>query len=152
MKKWTALGRAVAWRYRVVRCGSARRNPPMPAPVPGYLLFGDSRAGPRQRGCHQGQDRSTSWCWARHRPRLPGPDGAKTAYPARLEAALARRLPGVKVTVATLTQTAPDRRGNGRKHSSKLLLDEKPSLVVWQTGTFDAMRGVDPDEFRASVC
>ncbi len=33
----------------------------------------------------------------------------------------------------------------------KLLLDHKPSLVVWQTGTYDAVRGTDPEEFRASV-
>ena len=33
----------------------------------------------------------------------------------------------------------------------KLLLDQKPSLVVWQTGTYDAVRGTDPEEFRASV-
>ena len=33
----------------------------------------------------------------------------------------------------------------------KLLLDQKPSLVVWQTGTYDAVRGTDPEEFRAAV-
>ena len=33
----------------------------------------------------------------------------------------------------------------------KLLLDEKPTLVIWQTGTFDALRGVDPEDFRSSV-
>ena len=33
----------------------------------------------------------------------------------------------------------------------KLLLDQKPSLVVWQTGTYDAVHGTDPEEFRASV-
>jgi hypothetical protein len=31
----------------------------------------------------------------------------------------------------------------------RILVDAKPALVVWQTGTFDAVRGVDPDEFRA---
>jgi Asp-tRNA(Asn)/Glu-tRNA(Gln) amidotransferase A subunit family amidase len=33
----------------------------------------------------------------------------------------------------------------------QLLLDQKPSLVIWQTGTYDAVRGTDPEEFRASV-
>jgi hypothetical protein len=28
-----------------------------------------------------------------------------------------------------------------------VLKDEKPNLVIWQTGTFDAMQGVDPKEF-----
>ena len=33
----------------------------------------------------------------------------------------------------------------------KLLIDEKPDLVIWQTGTFDAMRRVDPDDFRIAL-
>ena len=94
--------------------------------------------------------RSKSWCSAPRRPRLPGPEGASSAYPARLEAALQRRLPGVAVTVVTRTkprQTAAEMT----EGIEKLLLDEKPNLVLWQTGTFDAVRGIDPEEFRASV-
>jgi hypothetical protein len=34
---------------------------------------------------------------------------------------------------------------------SKLLVDEKPDLVIWQTGTLDAIRRVDPDEFRTAL-
>ena len=67
-----------------------------------------------------------------------------------MEAALSRRLPGVKVTVTALTkprQTAAEMA----ESIDKLLLDHKPSLVVWQTGTYDAVRGTDPEEFRASV-
>jgi hypothetical protein len=81
---------------------------------------------------------------------LPGPDGTGYAYPARLEAALKRRLSGVAITVVT--------RAKPRQFASemaqgieKLLLDEKPNLVIWQTGTSDAVRGVDPEKFRASV-
>jgi hypothetical protein len=33
----------------------------------------------------------------------------------------------------------------------KLVEDKKPTLVVWQTGTVDAMRSIDPDDFRAAV-
>ena len=33
----------------------------------------------------------------------------------------------------------------------KLLIDEKPDLVIWQTGTFDAIRRVDPDDFRVAL-
>jgi len=28
---------------------------------------------------------------------------------------------------------------------------KKPTLVIWQTGTVDAMRSVDPDDFRGAV-
>jgi hypothetical protein len=33
----------------------------------------------------------------------------------------------------------------------KLLIDEKPDLVIWQTGTIDAMRRVEPDDFRNAL-
>ena len=33
----------------------------------------------------------------------------------------------------------------------KLVEGKKPTLVIWQTGTVDAMRSVDPDDFRAAV-
>ena len=33
----------------------------------------------------------------------------------------------------------------------KLVEAKKPTLVVWQTGTVDAMRSVDPDDFRNAV-
>ena len=28
---------------------------------------------------------------------------------------------------------------------------KKPTLVIWQTGTVDAMRSIDPDDFRSAV-
>jgi hypothetical protein len=31
------------------------------------------------------------------------------------------------------------------------LPEQKPSLVIWQTGTYDAMRGIEPTEFRTAV-
>src|SRR6201986_1711178 len=33
----------------------------------------------------------------------------------------------------------------------KLLEAKKPTLVIWQTGTVDAMRSIDPDDFRSAV-
>jgi hypothetical protein len=33
----------------------------------------------------------------------------------------------------------------------KLLAEQKPTLVIWQTGTYDALRGTDPEQFRAGV-
>src|ERR1700749_2372264 len=33
----------------------------------------------------------------------------------------------------------------------KLLEAKKPTLVIWQTGTVDAMRSIDPDDFRMAV-
>ena len=33
----------------------------------------------------------------------------------------------------------------------KIVTTENPTLIVWQTGTVDAMRGIEPDEFGAVV-
>jgi hypothetical protein len=81
---------------------------------------------------------------------LAGPDGRASAYPARLEAALARRLPTAAVKVVTLVRTrmSAEDMAHGM---AKLLIDEKPDLVIWQTGTFDAIRRIDPDNFRAAL-
>ena len=81
---------------------------------------------------------------------LPGAGGQALAYPARLEVALQKRLPGVAVKVISVAkprQTAADMA----EGFTKVLRDEKPALVVWQTGTYDAMRGVGPENFQTTL-
>jgi lysophospholipase L1-like esterase len=81
---------------------------------------------------------------------IAGSDGPNLAYPARLEAALNQKLSNVMLKVATRTksgQTADIMRRNMKD----LLVDEKPNLVIWQTGTVDAIRRVDLDDFRAAL-
>lgn len=81
---------------------------------------------------------------------LPGPNGVKNAYPARLETVLAQVLPGVAVKVTTDVQskrTAADMLKTMPSH----LAAAKPALVIWQTGTVDAMQAVDPDQFSAAL-
>jgi hypothetical protein len=73
-----------------------------------------------------------------------------TAYPGRLEAMLREKLPGVKVAVNVELQvkkTAEEVAGG----LAKLVAERKPTLVIWQTGTVDALRSIDPDDFRAAV-
>lgn len=81
---------------------------------------------------------------------LAGADGATAAYPARLEFYLAQKLPGVAVHVTTnlhLRQSAEE----VAQDMPKLVKDGKPALVIWQTGTVDAMRAVDQDDFRNAM-
>ena len=81
---------------------------------------------------------------------LPGAGGQALAYPARLEAALQKKLPSVAVKVISLAkprQTAADMA----EGFPKVLKDEKPALVVWQTGTADAMRGVGAEAFQGTL-
>jgi hypothetical protein len=81
---------------------------------------------------------------------LPGANGQALAYPARLEAVLRKKLPDATVNVISSVkprQTAQEMVAG----FAKLLKDEKPSLVIWQTGTADAMRGVAAEEFQTTV-
>jgi hypothetical protein len=81
---------------------------------------------------------------------LAGAEGPSLAYPARLETFLNQRLSMVAVTVVSRTmggQTADMMR----RSMKDMLVDQKPDLVVWQTGTVDAIRRIEPDEFRVAV-
>jgi len=81
---------------------------------------------------------------------LPGPNGARSAYPARLQKALTELLPGVTVKVSTdvkSKRTAADMV----KTINTSLAAVKPTLVIWQTGTVDAMQAVDPDQFNQAL-
>jgi hypothetical protein len=81
---------------------------------------------------------------------LNGPAGTNIAYPTRLEAALAGLLPGVAVKVATFARPR-ETASEMENKLERIVSDSKPALVIWQTGTADAIRGVDPDEFRVSL-
>jgi GDSL-like Lipase/Acylhydrolase family len=81
---------------------------------------------------------------------LAGADGPSLAYPARLEAALNQRLSNVMVRVATRTK-AGQTAESMRRNMNDLLVDQKPNLVIWQTGTVDAIRRVELDEFRTAL-
>jgi hypothetical protein len=73
-----------------------------------------------------------------------------SAYPARLQLALKERLPSIPVNLSVELQP---RKSAEEVASSlaKLMEDKKPTLVIWQTGTVDAMRSTDPEDFRGAV-
>ncbi len=114
--------------------------------VPSYFLFGDAKLGRvaeriRQSGTLDIVVVGTGSSM------IAGNDNAGKAYPARLETALRRRLKKVPVSVvsrARSRQTTAEMAGTFDQ-----LLDTRPALVLWQTGTYDAIRGIDPDHFRA---
>ena len=73
-----------------------------------------------------------------------------SAYPGRLQAILKEKLPSVAVKVSVELQ-AKKTAAEVADDVVKLLAGKKPTLVVWQTGTVDAMRSVDPDDFRSAI-
>jgi hypothetical protein len=81
---------------------------------------------------------------------LPGPNGIRMAYPARLQKALTEALPGVTVKVATDVK-AHRTAAEMVKTLKAALAAVMPALMVWQTGTVDAMQTVDPDQFSDTL-
>ncbi|MGI8527514.1 MAG: SGNH/GDSL hydrolase family protein [Pseudolabrys sp.] len=81
---------------------------------------------------------------------LPGASGTINAYPARLQAALTEKLPGVAVKV-----TADVKSGRTALDSLKAiaagLKASRPALLVWQSGTVDAMHQVELDTFNTAL-
>jgi lysophospholipase L1-like esterase len=117
--------------------------------IPGYLLFGNNELRHVAEVVKR-DHRLTIAVVGTGSSILAGPDGPTSAYPARLEAALKQRLPSVAVKVVTLVRSRQSAEDLA-KGMGKLLIDEKPDLVIWQTGTIDAIRRLEPDSFRAAL-
>ena len=134
---------AVAW----IGIAAAEERPR--CAVPDYLLLGESQLK-RVFSVATSERKLRIAVVGTGSSALAGPDGPRSAYPARLEAVLSEKLSGISVKVITLLrtrQTADDLA----KGMGKLLADEKPDLVIWQTGTTDAIRRIDPDVFKAAL-
>lgn len=121
--------------------------------VPGYLLVTEN-ALPKVAGAVKTSKRLNVLVVGSGSSALAGSDGANASYPARLEAALRETLAGVTVSVRTdlrPKKTAAEAAESFGPMMEKLPQDQKPDLIVWQTGTVDAIRSVDPDDFRAAL-
>jgi hypothetical protein len=78
------------------------------------------------------------------------PTSEASAYPARLQAMLKEKLPSVPVSLSVELQSAKTTE-EVNATLVKLVEAKKPTLVIWQTGTVDAMRSIDPDDFRSAL-
>jgi hypothetical protein len=78
------------------------------------------------------------------------PSNEESSFPARLQAILKEKLPSsqVRVSVEIQSKKSAEEAASG---FVKLMEAKRPTLVIWQTGTVDAMRSIDPDEFRSAV-
>lgn len=76
--------------------------------------------------------------------------GVGLAWPARMGAAVADRFPSARVKVVNLAvarQTAQE----AAAHLARDVLPLRPTLVIWETGTMEAVRGTAVDEFRDTL-
>jgi hypothetical protein len=72
------------------------------------------------------------------------------AWPARLAAALEARFPSARTRVVNLAMT----RQTAKRAAERLdrdVLPLKPTLVIWETGTMEAVRGTQIEEFRKTI-
>jgi hypothetical protein len=72
------------------------------------------------------------------------------SYPGRLEALLQARYPGLAIRVVN--------RGQPRQTARQMIdrferdvFGVGPALVIWETGTNEAVRGIDVEEFKATL-
>ena len=120
---------------------------PQSCEVPAYLLTSESALPKVAEAVKSGHSLDILVVGSRSST-INTTDGS--AYPGRLEAMLRDKLPLVTVNVSVELQvkkTAEEMAGG----FVKLMEAKKPTLVIWQTGTVDAMRSIDPDDFRGAV-
>jgi len=76
--------------------------------------------------------------------------GASLAWPGRLAAALTRRFPSAQIKVVNLAVARQTAKGAADR-LARDVLPLKPTLVIWETGTVEAVQGSDIDEFRETL-
>ena len=76
--------------------------------------------------------------------------GLELAWPARLAAALAEKFPSTRIKMINLA-VARQTAKQGADRLERDVLPLKPALVIWETGTMEAVHGTDVDEFRETV-
>jgi acyl-CoA thioesterase I len=74
----------------------------------------------------------------------------ENAYPSRLQAALQKRFPDVPITVVNQGMPRQTARQMVRRFPAEVSEDE-PTLIIWEVGISDAVRGVDLDEFASAL-
>jgi hypothetical protein len=121
-------------------------NPPASCEVPDHLLSSESALNKVAEAVKAGRPLEILVVGSRSSTIAKS---EASAYPARLQAMLREKLPSVPVKVSVelqFSKTAEEAAGTLVK-----LVEKKPTLVIWQTGTVDAMRSIDPDDFRGAV-
>jgi hypothetical protein len=131
----------------------AEDTPALPAAceVPDYLLTTDSALPKTAEAIKEGKSLNILVIGSRSST-INVNSGASdaVAYPGQMQIALKEKLPSMAVNLSVeiqMKKTAEEVVPG----FAKLVADKKPTLVIWQTGTVDAVRSVDPEDFRAAV-
>ena len=76
--------------------------------------------------------------------------GPSLAWPSRLASALATAFPAARIKVVNLAMPRQTARGAADRLSREVL-PLRPTLVIWETGTMEAVHGTGIDDFRERV-
>jgi hypothetical protein len=129
------------------RAEDAPQASPQACEVPAYLLSTDSLLPRVTEAVKNGQPLNILVVGSRSSTIAASAD---SAYPAQLQAALKEKLPSIPINLSVELQ--PGKTAEETDTTLvKLMEAKRPNLVIWQTGTVDAMRSVDPDDFRGAV-
>ena len=143
---WTVLG--VTLLAGCLTAGLAHaEDPAQPCDVPAYLLSTDSPLPKVAEAVKNGQPLNILVVGSRSSTIATS---EASAYPARLQATLKEKLPGVTINLSLELQSGKTAE-EVDAGLVKLVEAKRPTLVIWQTGTVDAMRSVDPDDFRGAI-
>jgi hypothetical protein len=72
------------------------------------------------------------------------------SWPSRLAAALGSRFPAARVKVVNLATPRQTARGAAERLAREVV-PLRPTLVIWETGTMEAVYGTGVDDFREAV-
>lgn len=118
-----------------------------PCDVPAYLLSSDSTLGKVAAAIKGGKPLNVLVVGSRSST-LPSQEGS--AWPAQFQTTMKERLGSTPVNLSVEIQAAKTAEDTAAT-LVKLVEAKNPTLVIWQTGTVDAIRGSDPDDFRGAV-
>jgi hypothetical protein len=125
----------------------AEETPPPACDVPASLLNSDSTLAKVAAAVKSGKPLNVLVVGSRSST-IASQEGS--AYPARLLAMLKEKLGPVPVNLSVEIQSGKTAEEVAAT-LVKLVEAKNPTLVIWQTGTYDAIRGIDPDDFRSAV-
>lgn len=153
------LGASVLAGFLATGFARAEDTPDPPTPpvahaeceVPDYLLTTDSALPKTAEAIKSGKSLNILVVGSRSSSITVASNSSENfAYPGQMQIELKEKLPAVAVNLSVEIQ-AKKTAEEVAPGLAKLVQDKKPTLVIWQTGTVDAVRSVDPDDFRTAV-
>jgi hypothetical protein len=130
------------------RAGEAVPAVPAACELPSYLLTTESQLHKVADTVKDGKPLEILVIGSRSTT-IPASEDA--SYPARMQAILKEKLPPTEAVHVSVEIQSKKTAEEAATTFVKLMEAKAPTLVIWQTGTVDAIRSIDPDDFRGAV-